>query len=176
MNWCSIDAGKTTGIGIFDNTGKLIKSLSIKDSGKLIEYGQKIQHMQNEYDIIFALIEDYTYFIGAKRPKASKVREQIRMCQDIFDNRIMIYNRQWQKRSMKTRYKKLLIKDYYGLDVKNDHQCDALLMAREIFNFCEYRYGDGNGYNYLYKLATTTKKWPTRKDINKRLQQAIKFN
>ena len=169
MNWCSIDCGKVTGITIWDETGKLIETVTVKDFGKITEFYFAVAEIKAGFDVVFALIEDYINFSKRFR-KASKVETQIRVCEDVFDNRIMIYNRQWQKHSYSTREKKLLVYEYYGIDV-NDHQADSCLMGREIFNYCEHRYG--NGHKYLYKLATTTKKWPTKKDIINKLQQII---
>ena len=171
MNWSSADPGKVTGVGIWDDKGKLVAVETVRDGGQLVDYIEKVRGIKIEYSIEFALIENYCNY-GRHRPNAANVREQIRVWTDVFENHILILNQQWEKVKYHSRYKKQIVEQDFGVKV-NEHGADAVLMGRNVFQFADYRYADG--FEYLRKLAEGGGKWPTVKERRKMLETKLVF-
>lgn len=125
-----IDPGASTGVAIFDIAipSYLVEVGTVKDTGTLADYCQKLRKMQHKHVIEIAVIEDYQNF-GKQFRNAAKVQQQIRACQDVFAKRIMCRTGQWNPRHFKDSYKRMLAASAFNRVFSNSHTTDAAMMG-----------------------------------------------
>ena len=163
-NFISIDPGSSdpTGVAIFDQTGKLLLTGSVRYFSA-VNYAEQFGKIIKKHDIRFAMIENFVVFSGMKRHNSFKVQAQVQQLSEIFEHHIMINPAQWNGQKWKDAYKRKIALDIFGKQFNNSHETDAALMGDFIFRKAQVSLGEAV-WEALNWLARTKKKWPTMKE------------
>jgi len=94
----------------------------------ILSVSRHLIKMRHKHAIDIACIEEYQNF-GKRFRNAAKVQQQIRACQDVFPNKIMIKTGQWNPRHFKDNYKRMLAASAFHRVFTNSHTTDAAMMG-----------------------------------------------
>lgn len=162
MNYCAIDPGAETGVGIFDPRGVKIHSGVLKDRGDIMAYYDALAKVRDRWEIQVALIEGY-FNMGKRFASASKVESQIRVCKDVFPCHLLVHTAQWNPRGLSNKMKKAFAMGIYSHDFPNGHVVDAVLMGKWLFDRLQVSVVDP--YGFMVEVGNTKKRFPVRQEL-----------